>query len=226
MLNIQRFVCNPFQENTYIVSDETHDAVIIDCGVFFQEERKALVNYISEQHLQPRHLLVTHGHIDHNFGNNTIFEQYGLKPEVSAADEPLMHQLAEQSIAFINYELDYELPAVEKYLVPTDIITFGSHRLCVIPTPGHTPGGCFFYCAEEKLAFSGDTLFRMSVGRTDFELGSYTDLSKSLECVVNTLPHDTTILCGHGPQTTLADEIRYNPYLKKINVPKHLVISE
>lgn len=214
MLNIQRFVCNPFQENTYIVSDETREAVIIDCGAFFEEERKAIVEYIARQQLKPCHLLATHGHIDHNFGNNTVFEEYGLKPEASIADEHLMSRLAEQSQTFINYELDYNLPPVGRYLDASDTITFGNHRFTILPTPGHTPGGVFYYCEEEKLAFSGDTLFRMSIGRTDLEGGSFEDLCDSLRLVADTLPHDTTILSGHGPQTRLEDEMKYNPYMK------------
>jgi glyoxylase-like metal-dependent hydrolase (beta-lactamase superfamily II) len=86
MLNIQRFVCNMLQENCYVVSDETKECVIVDCGVYYQEERKALVNYIRDNGLVPKHLIATHGHLDHNFGNNTIYEEFGLKVELHHAD--------------------------------------------------------------------------------------------------------------------------------------------
>ena len=86
-MDITRFACNMLQENCYVVSDDTKECVIIDCGAFYQEERKAIVDYIRSNGLKPVHLLATHGHIDHNFGNNTIYEEFGLKPEVDAHDE-------------------------------------------------------------------------------------------------------------------------------------------
>lgn len=214
MLNIEHFVCNPFQENCYIVSDDTREAVIIDCGAFYQEERKAVVDYIRQRELKPVRLLTTHAHIDHNFGNDTIFNEFGLRPEVSGRDESLMGKLPEQAELFCNFSLNYEMPPVGRYLSETDTIPFGNHEFTIIPTPGHTPGSVFYYCKEERLAFSGDTLFRMSIGRTDFEQGSYIDIYKSLHNIISILPEDTTILPGHGPQTTIEDEKRMNPYMR------------
>ena len=213
-LKIQRFVCNPFQENCFVVSDETNEGVIIDCGAYFTEERTAIVNYVKKEGICLKHLIGTHGHVDHHFGDNTIFEEYGLRPEVSAKDEYLQSRLNEQSITFCGQPLGYELPPVGKYLSDEDVIEFGTHRFTIIPTPGHTPGSVFFYCKEENIAFSGDTLFRMSIGRTDFELGSYDDIIVSLQSVSRHMPLDTTILPGHGPQTILGDEVQCNPYFK------------
>ena len=205
---------NPFQENCFVVSDETGEGIIIDCGAFFNEERRALVNYIKDNGISLKHLVATHGHIDHNFGNNTIYEEFGLKPEVYRDDEYLMGKLNKQAVEFCNYDLGYEMPPVGKYLNKDDTITFGNHSFSVIPTPGHTPGSMFLYCEQEHLAFSGDTLFKMSIGRTDFELGSYNDIKTSLQKIAKLLPPDTTILPGHGPKTTLAYEMQYNPYMK------------
>lgn len=106
------------------------------------------------------------------------------------------------------------MPPVGKYLADDDVIEFGDHRLTVIPTPGHTPGSVFFYCKEEGVAFSGDTLFRMSIGRTDFELGCFEDIVCSLKSLKDKMPLDTVILPGHGPQTVLKDEVECNPYFK------------
>ena len=106
------------------------------------------------------------------------------------------------------------MPPVGKYLSDDDLIEFGTHRFTIIPTPGHTPGSVFFYCKEEKIAFSGDTLFRMSIGRTDFELGNYDDIIVSLKSLSGHMPLETTILPGHGPQTTLGEEVQCNPYFK------------
>ena len=213
-LKIQRFVCNPFQENCFVVSDETNEGVIIDCGAYFAEERKAIVDYVEKECIRLKHLLGTHGHVDHHFGDDTIYSKYGLRPEVSAKDEYLQSKLNEQSLTFCGQPLGYEMPPVGKYLSDNDVIEFGSHRFTIIPTPGHTPGSVFFYCKEENIAFSGDTLFRMSIGRTDFELGNYDDIIVSLQSLSNHMPLDTTILPGHGPQTTLSDEVQCNPYFK------------
>lgn len=214
MLHIERFACNPFEENCYIMNDETLDAVIIDCGAFYPEERRAITEYIRDNRLTPRHLIATHAHIDHNFGNDTIFREFGLRPEVCAKDECLMGKLSEQAMLFANIRIDYAMPAVGKYFDDGDTISFGTHSLDIIRTPGHTPGSVFLYCKDEKLAFSGDTLFNMSIGRTDFEFGSYNDIIESLHNKVCQLPDDTTILPGHGPKTTVGREKQLNPYMK------------
>ena len=164
MLDIKTFQCNMLAENCYVVNDDSNEAVIIDCGAVYPEERQAIAGHIARKKLKPVHLLCTHGHLDHCMGNAFILQQYGLMPEV--------------------------------------------------PTPGHTPGSVIFYCEEEKVAFSGDTLFRMSIGRTDFERGSWTDMMKSLHEVVGQLPKDVTVYCGHGPATTIGEELVMNPYLR------------
>ncbi|MBR6963789.1 MAG: MBL fold metallo-hydrolase [Prevotella sp.] len=215
MINIERFVCNMFQENTFVVSDNSGECVIIDCGALHPTERMAIVEYIESDELTPVHLIDTHGHIDHHFGDYFVYKTYGLKPEVSALDQYLMEDMLAQTRRFANLD-DYEeeFPSVGKYLQPDDVIKFGTHELTIIPTPGHTPGSVFFYCKEEGVAFSGDTLFHMSIGRTDFDGGSYDSMMRSLKNIANTLPPDTIIYTGHGPKTTLARELQMNPYLR------------
>ena len=93
MLNIKTFVCNLLSENTYLVSDETGECVIIDCGAYYEEERSAILNYINNNHLKPVHLLATHGHFDHNYGIDTIYDVYGLKVEIAAEDDFLITDL-------------------------------------------------------------------------------------------------------------------------------------
>lgn len=214
MLNIVRFVCNPIQENTYVMSDETNECVIVDCGAYFPEERKAIVDYIRSNHLVPKHLIATHGHIDHNFGNNTMFEEFGLQPEVHADEAQLMDTLPEQAESFCNITLDYEMPAVGRFLSANDKICFGSHTFTILETPGHTPGSVFYYCKEENVAFSGDTLFHNSVGRTDIPGGSMFLLIQSLRAI-SQLPDETQILPGHGDYTTMGKEQTSNPYLDR-----------
>ena len=183
MLNIQRFVCNMLQENCYVVSDETKECVIVDCGVYYQEERKALVNYIRDNGLVPKHLIATHGHLDHNFGNNTIYEEFGLKVELHHADEDMLQNQDKDVTSFYGLTIDYEMPPIGKLLTAEDSIEFGSHRFTIIETPGHSKGSVFFYCEEENIAFSGDTLFHYSVGRTDLKGGSMFMLIQSLRMI-------------------------------------------
>jgi glyoxylase-like metal-dependent hydrolase (beta-lactamase superfamily II) len=201
-------------ENCYVISDETHDCVIIDCGAYYQEEGQAIVSYIRERQLTPRHLLCTHGHFDHCMGNGFIFRAFGLKPKAHQDDSFLMEKMEMQTSEILGIPIHLDVPPVDNYLTDSDTISFGSHTWQILHTPGHTPGGIVFYDAQEKVAFSGDTLFRMSIGRTDFERGSYEEMITSLHYLAQQLPGDTTVYPGHGPLTTIADEIRYNPYLR------------
>ena len=214
MIDIKRFMCNPLQENCYVVSDGSKECVIIDCGAFYQEEKDALCNYIRSNQLKPVHLVATHGHLDHNFGNATMYEEFGLKVEICSEDRFLIEDLPGQASNLFGMHMDEGQPPVGHWLKEGDTISFGHHTLQVIQTPGHTPGGVLFYCAEEGTVFTGDTLFRMSVGRTDFEGGSWEQLMQSLQTKVARLPKETIVLSGHGPQSTIADELTYNPYLR------------
>ena len=213
MFSIKTFPFNLLQENTYVVSDETHDCVIIDCGAYYDDERKAITDYISSQGLKPCRLLATHGHWDHNLGIDTIYQTYGLQVEAAKEDDFIITDIPHNFQSIIGAPLRREYPPVGHFFAPNEVIRFGNHSLQVLKTPGHSPGSVVFYCAEEHTAFTGDTLFRMSVGRTDFEGGSYEDLMSSLANVLAKLPDDTTILPGHGPQSTIGYEKKYNPYM-------------
>lgn len=213
MLTIQRFICNMLQENCYVISDETKECIICDCGAFAEDERAKIVDYITTNDLKPVHLIATHGHIDHNFGNNTIYDKYGLKPEVHKDDSDLMEMLDKQAQGLVNITLDYPMPPVQ-YFDATHVVTFGNHKFTVIETPGHSPGSVFFYCQEENLALSGDTLFRHAIGRTDFIGGSMFQIIQSLRMICQ-LPDITTIYPGHGEATTIGKELASNPYLDR-----------
>ena len=214
MIKIERFVCNMIQENCYVVSDETDECAIVDCGAFYPEERKAIEKYIKENGLRPTHLMVTHGHIDHNFGNKWVYDTYGLKAEVHAADEDFMEQLPQQAQALCGVTINEEMPPVGKYFEGDTTIQVGNLKFTVLETPGHTPGSVFFYCKEEHVAFSGDTLFHYSVGRTDFKGGSRFMLIQSLR-MIGQLPDETIVLPGHGERTTIGIEVTGNPFMDR-----------
>ncbi len=197
-----------------MVSDETHECVIIDCGAYYEEERKAITDYITGNGLRPTHLLATHGHWDHNLGIDTIFNAFGLQVEAAAEDEFLITDIPHNFQSIIGAPLRRKFPAVGRFFDKDEVIRFGNHELQVLKTPGHSPGSVVFYCAQEHIAFTGDTLFRMSVGRTDFEGGSYEALMNSLNQILANLPVETIVLPGHGPQSTIGEELRFNPYLQ------------
>ncbi len=216
MWTVKRFMCNPLQENCYVVSDESRECVIIDCGAYYQEEKDAVVAYIRDGGLHPVHLLATHGHLDHNFGNAVVLREFGLKAEVCADDRQMLEQLSLQASSLFGMTLEDDDPPVGHLLTDGEVVTFGGHALTVLRTPGHTHGSCLFYCEDEKTAFTGDTLFRMSIGRTDFAEGSWAEMTQSLRTVVAKLPSETLVLSGHGPQSTIGDELQYNPYLTQL----------
>ena len=213
MIKVSRFVCNMLQENAYVVSDESCEAVVIDCGALYDMERNAIIRYIKDNELKPVHLLCTHGHFDHVIGNDTITREFGIKTEVAAEDKHLMN-LKKQLKDMMGMDYDNEVPPIGRLLTANDIIGFGTHSIKILPTPGHTPGSVTFYIETEHVAFTGDTLFKMSIGRTDFEGGSWTDMTNSLINVLAKLPANTKVYPGHGEPTTIGDELRYNPYMR------------
>lgn len=201
------------QENCYIVSDETNEGVIIDCGAFYREEKEAIKKYIEDKHLTIKHLLDTHLHFDHVLGNEYLFDVFHLQPEANDRDLSLYQNIDKQLTDFIglqNYPI--HLPPLKRSLDEGDTVTFGTHTFSVIATPGHTPGGIEFYCKEKKVLFSGDSLFRRSIGRTDFPGGDYNSLIKSLKEKILTLPEDVKVLPGHSLSTTIGNERKTNPY--------------
>ena len=214
MIEIKSFTCNMLQENCYVASDETKECIIIDCGAFYEEERQALIDYILSNGLKPVHLLCTHGHLDHKFGNDTIFREFGLKPEVSKGDERMMENLGRQAQSFYGFQLNYELPSVGHYFEQNETLSFGSHHIQILFTPGHSRGSVVFYCEAEKVVFTGDTLFEHSIGRTDMEGGSMMQIIQSLRILAQ-LPDDTTVYPGHGPLTTIGKELAENPFMDR-----------
>lgn len=212
-LTIRRFEFNMIRENCYVVSDNTRECVIIDCGAYWDDEREELVDYITKEGLKPVHLLSTHGHLDHHFGDNTVFDTYGLSPEISKEDEYIYKSLLYQAENYFHLKLNYKFPS-PLYLKNDEFIQFGNHELRVIPTPGHTPGSVTFYCQKENIAFTGDTLFQGSVGRTDLDGGSMFQLINSLRLLAQ-LPDETKVLPGHGESTTIGTEVTQNPYMDR-----------
>lgn len=214
MLRIQIFEVNPLHENCYVINDETKECVIIDCGALTETEQNAVIAYINEEGLKPVHNLGTHGHLDHHFGDAAILSAFNLQPEVAEVDKVLMQHPKEAALQMLGMDLNIDLPAGDLKLTENEDVKFGSHTFKIIRTPGHSPGSVSFYCAEENVLFTGDTLFKGSIGRTDFPGGSMFQIISSLRELAQ-LPDKTIVYPGHGPQTSIGFELAHNPYMDR-----------
>lgn len=214
MFKVEKMMVNPCQECTHVISDETGQAVIIDCGVFYDSERRRLLKYLDAEGLAPVRLLVTHAHHDHVYGNDLVFREFGLLPEVHEGDKSLVCDYLPKRIQEVyGDKYPHELVTTYNYLHDDEQILFGNHVLDVIHVPGHTPGSVVFYCREENTAFTGDTIFAMSIGRTDLVGGDDALMTNSLAHLLKVLPDNTIIYPGHGRKTTIGSERVCNPYL-------------
>ncbi len=211
MITIKRFVFNPFQENTYLLYDETRDAVLIDAGCYAQAEKDKLSNFLKDNNLTLKRLLNTHSHIDHILGNQFITDNYSLDLESHKEDEFLIERAKDQAAAF-GITID-STPKPKKYLYEGDQIKFGNSVLYIIHAPGHSPGSIVFYNKEEKFMVVGDVLFNQSIGRTDLPGGNYDTLINSIKSKLFPLGDDMEVYCGHGENTTIGQERISNPFL-------------
>ena len=172
MIKVEHFTFNPFAENTYVLSNEKGDAVIIDPGCYFTEEENTLKNYIDEHGLKPVQLLNTHCHLDHVFGNNWVHKNYGLELYMHKDEQPVLEFAAAvgnmYGLGFTNYKNELH------FLEEGDEIVLGNDKLKVLFTPGHSPASICFYCAEQQFVIGGDVLFYESVGRFDLPGGNET----------------------------------------------------
>lgn len=212
-MSVQIFEFNPVRENTYVLYDETKECVIIDPGCYFRAEQKLLSDFIENNNLTVKHIINTHLHFDHIFGSHFVQEKYKLQTQANQADEFLIDTIAKQLEMFGFEQMDGN-PSISKYLNEGDIVTFGNQSLLVLAVPGHSPGSVAFYNKEAKYVISGDALFKSSIGRTDLPLGNTSTLLKSIREKLLSLPPDTIVYPGHGPKTTIGDEINTNPFLR------------
>lgn len=212
-MEIKRFVFNPIQVNSYLLWDDSKEAVLIDCGCFFPHEKETLKNFITDNGLTLKHLLNTHLHFDHIFGNPYIYEEFGISPEANDADWSWAEGIAERVARFgIRYE--EKMPALGRVLHNDDEIIFGKQRIKAIAVPGHSPGSLAYYLPDEKMLFSGDALFRDSIGRTDFPDSNHTALISGIKERLFTLPEDTIVYPGHDRETSIGYEKEYNMFVR------------
>ena len=211
MFQIKVFTFNPVHENIYQLYNEQNEWIIIDPGCYFDYEKEELKSFINLNKLQPKLLLNTHCHLDHVFGNKFVSEEYKLTLKTHPLEKNVL-DLAPASGLMFNLPFDnYQGEVI--YLEEGDVISLGSDELEVIHAPGHSPGSICFYCAKQKFIIGGDVLFQNSIGRTDLPYGSHEDLIRNIKEKLFKLPADVKVYSGHGPATTIGEEIKGNPYL-------------
>lgn len=205
---------NPWQVNTIILWDETGECIIIDPGCFDAAEKQQIVDFVTTNGLRPVRLLHTHLHLDHVFGTGFIAEKYNLKPEAHPDDEFFINQTKDYAAQF-GVTIEQNPPGLGGYLNEGEELTFGNSTLRIIHLPGHSPGGVAFYNENDKILVSGDVLFKDSIGRTDLPGGNLDTLLSNIKNKLFTLPDDTVVYPGHGPDTTIGYEMEENPFFKE-----------
>ena len=212
MIQIKKFTFNPFQENSYLLINEKKECLVVDPGCVNSAEEKELSDYIQEQRLTPTKLINTHFHIDHVLGNNYVSKTYNLP--VTAYKSPVnMVEMAVRSSEM--YGIPYKpSPEPTEFLKEGDTINFGDTVLNVLFVPGHAPDHIVLVSEKENVMIGGDVLFKGSIGRTDLPGGNHHDLIYNIERKIFTLPETIKVFSGHGPETTIGEEKRTNPFFK------------
>ena len=211
MLKIKSFTFNPYQENTYLIFDDSKEAVIIDPGNYEAYENESISKFIDENKLQLKKIILTHCHIDHCLGNKYLNEKYGAELLIPFDERDLYKNV--ENIATLFGFANYSHLDENEYLKEKDKIEFGNIKLDVLFLPGHSPGHLAFYFKNDNLCFSGDVLFYNSIGRTDLPGGDHDTLINSIKNKLFLLNPNTIIYPGHGQKTILKNEMKDNPFL-------------
>jgi hydroxyacylglutathione hydrolase len=206
---LEMLTVGPFQENCYVIGEEESGVgAIVDPG----DEAARIALAVEQTNLEIGQILVTHAHIDHVGAVGALADEYACPVLMHAEAEPMLKQLPTQAMMMgLRFG---KVPTVDRYIEDEEVLEVGGLRLESRYTPGHAPGHLAFYVESESLVLSGDALFAGSVGRTDLFGGSMEVLMRSIRERLLTLPHETRVYSGHGPQTTIGNERAYNPFLQ------------
>ena len=211
-MKIDRLILGTYQTNSYIVRTDAAatDCVIIDTGL----DDKAIPDFLKQNNLRPTAVILTHSHIDHIFGIARLradfpnIKVYMHSLAASAVTDAEKNLSANSGIPFASEPADFTFEDADSFEA-------AGIKLKVLHTPGHTAGGICLYCPEENIVFIGDTLFADSIGRTDLPGGSIAQLLGSIKNKLFTLPGQTICYPGHGEKTSIAHEIKFNPFFQQ-----------
>lgn len=209
MLNLQIIPVSAFQQNCTIVWDNDKNAAIIDAG----DNAPAIIRFVEEQQLKIEKLLITHAHLDHIMAVAPLAQHFGV-PILGShlADKPLFERLPEICAGYGLPEVPAFLP--DHWLNEGDTVKVGDLTFHIRHLPGHSQGHIGFFDIENKIGFTGDVLFKDSIGRTDLYGGDFDTLINTIKTKLFDLDDDFVILPGHGTHTTIGREKQHNPFLK------------
>ena len=211
-MKVKSFTFNQFQENTFVVYDNTKECLIIDPGCYSENERTELRTFIMSEGLKPVKLINTHCHIDHVLGNKFVSELWDLELYIHKEDLPVLENVKDISgfFGFENYERS---PSPKHFLAQGDTLNFGDSSFDILFTPGHAPGHICLLSKKDGFIIAGDVLFNGSIGRTDLPGGDYDTLIESIKTKLLPLDENTILYCRHGPSTSIGKEKMCNPFL-------------
>ena len=210
-MQIKSFTFNDFQVNTYVLFDDTKECIIVDPGMYYEQEKKEFTDFISGNGLKPVLIINTHAHIDHIIGNQFVAEKYPLKLAAHRESVEFLEHVKEYGMVF-GIKLE-KIKPIDIFIDEQTPVHFGQSVLEVLYTPGHADGSLCFYAKDDGFVITGDVLFYQSIGRTDLPTGDYDVLQESIRRKLFTLPGETVVYPGHGPETTINDEKQHNPFV-------------
>jgi hydroxyacylglutathione hydrolase len=213
VISVKTFVFNPFRVNTYVLSDETGECMVVDAGCSSDNETQQLIGFIKANKLHPARLVLTHGHFDHVMGLNYLFNHFKLKAEIHKEDLIQIEKAYEQA-AFFGLHIE-SIPVPDLYIEDGTLIRFGHSETKILHVPGHSRGSVAVYSEKDNFVVTGDALFKYSIGRTDLPGGDYDMLINSIYSKLLVLNDEVIIYPGHGPQSSIRMERKLNPFLNE-----------
>jgi len=212
MLQLHSAVFNAFSENTYIIYNEHKQCWIIDPGMYDAEETKSFKDFIAQEGLMPQGIINTHAHLDHILGVQAMIDEYRIPFALHPLEAPVLAG-AKGSAMLFGFSFS-NVPQPTQALREGESLKLGEDTLELRLAPGHSPGSVVFYYPEGEWAVGGDVLFAGSIGRSDLPGGNHNTLLESIRTQLLTLPDATVVYPGHGPETTVGEERRSNPFLR------------
>lgn len=212
MLHLHTFTFNPFSENTYLLYNDNGQACLFDPGCSNASEQSALKSFLKERNLVLEELFLTHAHIDHILGYAWVHETFGLTARANENERAVFKRGRESAALFgIDYQ---EGPEPIFDLNHGDSLSILGETWELREAPGHSPGSILFIHPENKWIIAGDVLFRESIGRSDLPGGNQQQLLQSIQNQLYSLPEDYVVFPGHGPQTSIGYEKKFNPFVR------------
>ncbi len=214
MIRVSVLTCNPVQVNSYFVVGDDGSCAIIDPGCMSEREREQFVDFVEKERLEPKAVWLTHLHLDHVYGAGFVAAKWNI-PIYAGVNEQYLYGKAGEMAKGWGLPAPEDF-AVDHWLKDGDKVALGEEEFDVREVPGHTKGSLVYVSEANGVCFSGDVLFRMSVGRSDLPGGDGEALVRGIRQKLMTLPDEMAVCPGHGPTTSICDERKCNPYLMEL----------